>query len=204
MGSLRRLSTSLVLGLGLALMLTTPALAQFSDSYVFLKGVRDRDGDKVMEVLNKPGAPAINTRDPFTGEAALHIVVKRHDMQWLAFLLGKDANPNIKDRDGNTPLMLAAHLGDVESVRLLIQVGATVNAVNNGGETALILATQRRDPATVRLLTSSGADPRQRDTIAGKSAYDYAREDSRGTAIVKILDDAKPVAKPANVAGPTR
>jgi hypothetical protein len=53
----------------------------------------------------------------------------------------------------------------------------------------------------VRLLLSSGADPRLTDRIAGKSARDYAAEDSRSAAILKVLERprrkaARPVAGP--------
>jgi len=51
---------------GLALACATPAMAQFSDSYNFLKAVRESDGDEAMKYLNKPGAPVLNTRDPST------------------------------------------------------------------------------------------------------------------------------------------
>ena len=60
-----------------------------------------------------------------------------------------------------------------------------------------------RDVALVHLLMDSGANPKIADTIAGKSAADYAADDPRGAAIAKILADAKPVAKKA-IAGPVR
>ncbi|WP_174274902.1 ankyrin repeat domain-containing protein [Sphingomonas bacterium] len=190
--------------LAVATGLTVPAAAQFSDSFSFLQAVKDRDGDKVMPLVNKPGAPVINTRDSNTGETALHIVTKAHDMTWLGFLLQKGAQPNMKDRQGNTPLMVAAQTGDADAARLLIDVGATVDAINNSGETPLIRATLNRDINMVRLLTLAGADPKIRDTIQGKSAQDYAREDRRSTAIAKTLDEIKPRGPSATVAGPAR
>lgn len=186
-----------------ACALTAPAIAQFSDTYSFLQGVKDRDGDKVMPILNKSGNQVINTREPNTGETALHIVVKKHDMTWLAFLLQKGANPNLKDRQGNTPLMAAAQTGDVDSGRLLIAVGATVDTVNDSGETPLIRAVLNRDVAMASLLVQNGANPALRDTMQGKSALDYAREDKRGTAIVKVLEVAKPKGPSATIAGPS-
>lgn len=188
-----------MLGLGLA----PPAAAQFSDSYSFLQAVRDRDADKVMPLVNKPGAPVLNTRDRNTGETATHIVVKRHDVAWLAFLLDRGAPVDPKDNQGVTPLMAAAQTGDMESARLLIGQGAKVNLVNNSGETSLVMAVHRRDTAMIRLLITSGADPKIPDTIAGKSADDYAREDPRGAAVVRVLADAKPSNKPSGkISGP--
>ena len=188
-----------------SLALAAPSVAQFSDSFSFLKAVKDRDGGKAMPFLNKPGAPVLNTRDPSTGETALHIVTRAHDMTWLSFLLSRGANTEIKDKDGMTPLLAAAQTGDADAARLLITAGANVNAINGSGETPLIFAVRNRDLATGRMLVTAGANPEARDTIAGKSARDYATEDRRGTAMLKLLDEAKP-AKPANgkISGPVR
>jgi ankyrin repeat protein len=179
-----------------------PAFAQFSDSYNFIKAIRDRDGDKVMTFLNKPGAPVMNTRDGATGEGALHIIIRRHDTVYMQVMLARGADTNIRDKDGNSPLILSALLGDPDMVRLLLAAGANVNAVNGRGETPLIVAVQRRDATVTRALIAAGANPALSDTIAGKSARDYASEDTRGTALVKILDEAKPKINPAKMSGP--
>ena len=102
------LSCALIASLGLGLAL--PAHAQFSDSYNFLKAVRDRDGQKATDLLQKPGSTVVNSRDVSTGENALHVVVERRDTTWLSFLLGNGANPNLTDNARTTPLMLATQL----------------------------------------------------------------------------------------------
>lgn len=181
-----------------------PAMAQFSDSYNFLKAVRDKDGAKVTELIESGGGSTlINTRDYGTGESALHIVVKRRDDLWLRFLLGKGANPNLRDREGSTPLIAAVQISFPEAVATLVGTRADVNLANERGETPLIIAVQRRDVASVRLLLEGGADPTKADHIAGMSARDYAERDTRSTAILRLIDDAakKKAAKPAT-AGP--
>jgi uncharacterized protein len=178
-----------------------PALAsaQFSDSYNFLKAVRDRDGAKATEIVSKPGSTIVDTRDNGTGEAAIHIVTKRRDLTWLSFMLGKGAKTDTKDRQGNTALLLAAQIGFVEGAQLLLKLRAGVDIANSSGETPLIRAVQNRDAGMVRMLIAAGANPTKTDRLAGLSARDYAMRDSRAAAILKILDETK-TAKPA--AGP--
>ncbi len=55
------------------------------------KAVRDGDGTKVTDLLNKPGSTIVNTRDQSTGDAAIHIVTRRRDTTWLNFLLSRGA-----------------------------------------------------------------------------------------------------------------
>ena len=186
---------------GALLACAAPAMAQFSDSYNFLKAVRDANGDDAMKYLSKPGAPVLNTRDPSTGETALHISVKAHNDSWVGFLLNKGINTEIKDRDGNTALHDAALVGDPTALAYLITMKARVNATNNNGETPLILAVHRRDIDAVHALIDAGADPKIQDTIAGKSALDYAKQDPRGGAVLKALEAAKAPPK-KTVAGP--
>lgn len=192
----------LIIGLVAAMVMGAPAQAQFSDSYKFLKAVRDRDGAKVTEVIDTPGSTIINTKDYSSGEGALHIVVKRRDATWLAFLLAKGAKPDIRDNEGNTPLLISAQLGFVEGIQTLLAEGAGVNVANARGETPLILAVHNRDIASVRALLAGGANPLIPDRIAGKSARDYAAEDRRSAALLKLIDEAKPAKPAAKIAGP--
>jgi len=61
----------------LALGIAVPAAAQFSESYKFLKAVRDADGNEVMKSLKTTSSTLINTRDYQTGETALSMVARR-------------------------------------------------------------------------------------------------------------------------------
>ena len=181
----------------LAVALPVGALAEFSASYNFLKGVRDRDGEAVSKILAKPGSGAVivNTRDQSTGDGALHILTKRRDTVWLSFMLAKDADPNIRDSNGNTPLMLASQIGFAEGIALLLDRRANVDLANNSGETPLIRAVQNRDLATVRTLLAAGADPSKSDRSAGLTARQYAERDPRSGSILTAINDAKPKAK---------
>jgi len=184
----------------LVLATAVPAAAQYSDSYNFLKAVRERNPTKVTELLSVPGTAVVNIKDPGSGEAALHIVVKGRDYEWLSFLLSKRATPNIQNRQGETPLSIAAQLGWTEGAELLLIRGAGVDVPNQRGETPLIFAVHRRDLAMVSLLLRGGANPNRKDNMSGYSALDYARQDGRSQAIVKLLESQAAPARAA--AGP--
>lgn len=189
--------------LALALLSPVAAQAQFSESYNFLKAVKDADGQKVTDMIQKPGSTVINSRDVTTGDTALHLVVAKRDNTWLTFLLAKGANPNLTDNNGNTPLMDAVQARFEEGVRSLLSYNAQVDKPNGSGETPLIRAVQLRDVGLVRLLVAQGANPDKRDSIAGMSARDYAQRDGRTPGLVEALSAAKSSAAPKGpVQGP--
>ncbi|HYG48043.1 MAG TPA: ankyrin repeat domain-containing protein [Allosphingosinicella sp.] len=192
------------LAASMVLVLAVPASGQqqFSDSYTFLKAVKERDGDKVSDLVAEPGSVVINTRDRSNGEGALHIVVRGRDLTWLTFLLGKGARPDIQSNRGDTPLTLAAQIGWLDGAEQLLARRAGVDVPNGRGETALILATQRRDVPMVRMLLARRADPNRTDRVAGMSALDYARQDPRAGAVLKLLEAKVAPARPA--AGPAK
>ncbi|WCT73247.1 ankyrin repeat domain-containing protein [Sphingomonas naphthae] len=179
-----------------------PVAAQMmSEGYNFLKAVRERDANKAIPMLDKPGTGVVNTRDYSTGETGLIIATKGRDIPWMALMLQRKGKTELRDNNGDTPLTIAARLGFMEGAQLLVDNGAAVNLPTNGGETPLILATQKRDMAMVRYLLSAGGDPKIADRVTGKTAIDYARDDPRASIVLKMLTDAKPSAP---VAGPAR
>jgi ankyrin repeat protein len=172
------------------------AHAQFSDSYNFLKAVRDREGEEVNKLLTETNGRIVDTRDDGTGQTALHIVVQRQDSTWVGFLLQKGANPNVADKNGLTPLMLATQLGFADGANWLLDKGAKIDARNRGGETALILAVHGKNLGMVRMLLKAGASPDKRDYLAGMSAREYAQRDARGTSIANAIEDNNKAAAP--------
>ena len=164
-----------------------PAQAQFRGGYAFLQAVESRDGTKATDAL-KGDASLVNTRHPESGETALAIVTKRRDATWLRFLVSKNADPSIADRQGVTPLMHCALMNFTEGAEALLEAKAPVDQTNRRGETALILAVQAKNAAMVRLLVRNGASPDKADHIAGMSARDYAKRDDRTGQLTALLN----------------
>lgn len=179
-------------------VLSAPAMGQrFSDSYSFIKAVRERDGAKVEAMAARPGSTIVNSVDSDSGDTGLHIVARERDLLWLRFLLSHGAVADVQNREGQTPLSLATQIGWTEGVRALLAGGAKVDYPNNLGETALIIAVQRRNVPLVQLLLSEGADPRKTDRVTGYSAMDYAERDRRSAGILKMLKEQRATGRSA-------
>ncbi|ELU01926.1 hypothetical protein CAPTEDRAFT_39884, partial [Capitella teleta] len=83
-------------------------------------------------------------------------------------LLGYKADPNQKDNDGLTALMLAVCSIEDESMQgnivdILIKHKADVNLTDNGGVSALLLASIKGNVKCVKKLLGYKADPNQKD-----------------------------------------
>ncbi|HEY0326213.1 MAG TPA: ankyrin repeat domain-containing protein [Allosphingosinicella sp.] len=191
----------------LAAAVAVPVAAQqqqLSDNTTMLKAVRERDGATVERLLADPSSSAMNARDTSTGEGPLHIVVRRRDIEWLAYMLGRGARADVRSNDGSAPLHLAASIGWTEGAQQLLARRASVDITNSRGETPLILAVQGRQVDMITLLIQQGANPRHTDSVAGYSALDYARQDRRDPTIARMLE-AAPVRQQTQqqVYGPT-
>jgi uncharacterized protein len=181
---------------GLALVLSAlaaPLAAQLngSDGEAFLKAVRDDSPGKAIELLNAAGSTVSNYRG-YSGEAALHIVARRRDGSWLAYLISKGADPNMGDKNGDTALIIVSRIGYDEGARTLLAQGARVDLGNKLGETPLIVAVQQRQARTARLLLEAGANPDKADHAAGYTARDYAKRDTRTSELLKLIETVKP------------
>ncbi|WP_052850545.1 SMI1/KNR4 family protein [Streptomyces avicenniae] len=106
-----------------------------------------------------PGAPD----DPDVGTVLTHAVGSDEPLPVVSALLRAGADPNVPRPDGWTPLMLAAHGGDVAVVEALLAAGADVRAAKGSGNRrtdALRTARSRRHDDVAALLRGHGAvDP---------------------------------------------
>jgi uncharacterized protein len=187
---------------GLAAASLSPALAQQpSATYKFMEAVKQRDVNKILDAIEVPGSGLVNTRDPSTGETALHIFTRKRDLQMVRYFLSKKGDANLRDKAGDTPLLIAATIGFVDAEKALIAGGAKVDMTNGSGESPLIRAVQLRDVESVRFLLEAGANPDLRDRVAGRSARDYATADPRGGAILRAIA-AAPARSTKPVSGP--
>ena len=156
-------------GQGLGVRLPTQAAAMFGVLLaLFASCSRNllEDGDFVLEQRLAQGVDP----NPAVAQAIVH---GRSQALWL--LLHHGANPNLADRDGHTPLHLAAETGQVASLRLLLAAGADPNAADAWGVTPLHLAARGDRAEAIRLLLDAHANPAAVDA-RGFSALDVAAE----------------------------
>ena len=112
------------------------------------------------------------------------------DVEKVKDLLTKGAEVDVRDRNGMTPLLLAARKGNSETVRLLLAHGANVNAQDYYlAWTPLILASALGHKKVVKLLLEHGADIDIKDQN-GMTALKYAVKNGY-KEIVELLKRAK-------------
>ena len=104
--------------------------------------------------------------------------VRRGDVECLRRLLMAGADPNARDRHGQTALMIAAHTGESRVVGFLLENGAALDHTAKYGLSALMLAVIAGHAEIVRALVEAGADRTLRGTgapgFAGKTALELA------------------------------
>lgn len=89
------------------------------------------------------------------------------------FLLNNSADPNIKNKEGETPIFLASGFREIESVKSLLRAGADPGIVDAEGRNAIFGVLESpggQKFQTVKLLTSAGADPFVIDS-SGKNLF---------------------------------
>jgi ankyrin repeat protein len=151
------------------------------------RAVEDGDADMVKALLNRKADPN------FIGQYGHHPPVmeaasaRRVDI--VKLLLGHGADPDqvevgIPQR---TALVVAAELGDIETVTALIAKGANVNARAVERRTPLMFAAGAGQLEVVKLFLEKGADPNAK-TEDGRTALSFA-DGTKRTEVERFLRD---------------
>lgn len=110
------------------------------------------------------------------GEQFLHRAVTAGDARLAGRLIDLGAEIDARrERDGATPLMVAASRGDVALVNLLLERGAEADALDKEGESALLEAARKGHRQVVRALLASGASADVNDRFGLTSLMMAAR-----------------------------
>jgi ankyrin repeat protein len=102
-------------------------------------------------------------------------------------LIRAGANPQAANRDGATPMFLAAQNGSARMIEALIKAGADPDtAVLSHGETALMMAARTGKRDAVQLLLDRHANMNATETLRGTTALMWAAEQGH-VEIVQLL-----------------
>ena len=78
------------------------------------------------------------------------------------FKLG-EIQTNLADKDGVSPLLIAARDNSLDFCKILVANNANQNAMNKKGETALSILIDSKNVENVETILKLGADPNQQD-----------------------------------------
>ncbi|MEP9393923.1 ankyrin repeat domain-containing protein [Gordonia sp. VNK1] len=95
----------------------------------------------------------------------------------LAAYLDAGAPPDLRNRSGDSLLMLAAYHGHADTVMALAERGADVDLANDRGQTPLAGAVFKGVDDVVAALIGAGADPRAGAPTAHDTATMFGRDD---------------------------
>lgn len=133
-------------------------------------------GEAKLDVPNNAG------RTPLYSAAGLHF---KDNTEVVGLLLARGADPNARDRYGNTPLWAAAQAGKADLARMLIEAGADVNNRNKKGRTPLHWAVFTKRAEYARALLDAGAEVDARDE-QGRTPLALALEQDN-QAVAEVL-----------------
>ena len=111
---------------------------------------------------NDEGENALLLCDYGSSDIAEYYHYEKPDM--VEFLIDNGVEINVKDKEGNTPLIKACYGNNISIIRKLLKAGAKVNVKNNKGETPIIVVAKNNGLSLVLpMLVEAGADINERN-----------------------------------------
>ena len=120
-------------------------------------------------------------------ESLLHYTVKFNSLEFARLLLMHNANPDLKNANGDTPLMIACKMGKDSFIKLLIKFNANQNEKNNYGETALHMALLNGNIDIIKLLINEKTNLQQL-TESNRSMSHYAVKSGKISILKYIIE----------------
>lgn len=123
------------------------------------------------------------------GTTALHWAVRHDDLVTADLLIKAGAKVSIANREGATPMLLAAMNGNAAMIERLLKAGADPNApLSQFGDTALMMASRTGKPDAVKMLLSHGAQVNAKETWGDTTALMWAVAEGYPAAVKMLID----------------
>ncbi len=110
----------------------------------------------VVQALINVGHASVNARTP-AGDMAIFDAVNGGSVAVVEYLCSNGAALDVTDKNGFSPVHLAAMNGNADVLSMLIAKGAPINLESNAKDTPLHLAARNDHVACVKLLVDSDA-----------------------------------------------
>src|SRR6185295_10045074 len=137
----------------LALLLCAQSFAAASSDIA--DAAMNRNKDAVRSLLLKKADVNASQVD---GTTALHWAVRADDLETADLLIRAGANVAAANREGVTPMQLAAVNGNAPMIEKLVKAGVKADApLSKFGDTALMLAARTGKVDAVKVLLDNGA-----------------------------------------------
>lgn len=115
------------------------------------------DGIEMIKFLIKHGAN-VNAADNTDGETPIFVAPRWIDegysqhLDKFTYLIEHGADINFRNKNGETPLMIAAKFNKIAAARILIEHGADITIKDNNGHTAKDIAMESNNQDIVELI----------------------------------------------------
>ncbi|XP_051500684.1 ankyrin repeat and EF-hand domain-containing protein 1-like isoform X2 [Myxocyprinus asiaticus] len=128
--------------------------------YRLLQCVRAGDKPYIEKLISMGVDDLINITEPREGNGVLHLASVANDSDMLEFLIVQGARPDVQDRRGRTPLMMAAELGHDRIVSLLAKKNADMKLFDKEGKGLLFYCIQptKRHMRCLQVALNGNAD----------------------------------------------
>ena len=120
----------------------------------------------------------------------MHLCARKGNENICRLLLEHNADVNIQDADGYTPLHLCARKGNENLCRLLLEHNADVNIQGKDGSTPLHLSARRKRDCSkiIDLLVKYGVQNINIHDAEGLTPLQVARRHGNSQAVMKLVD----------------
>lgn len=139
--------------------------------FMAARGTRRKQNNKeVFDYLERLGLS--NQLINKEGRNLLHLIAARNkELPLFEHFIASGISTNLKDKEGQTPFMIAASGNTLEVVELLAKHVEDINLTDEKGRNALMMAVERNSAEVVNFLLESGADVSALDTDGNSVAY---------------------------------
>ncbi|XP_030577806.1 ankyrin repeat and EF-hand domain-containing protein 1 [Archocentrus centrarchus] len=133
---------------------------QILQIYRLIQWVHKVDKVQIEKMVQLGVQNLINLTEPQDGIGVLHVAVSANNPDLVNFLVSLGADPNIQDKKGHTPIMLAAELGNDPIVSLLAHNRADLRLLDAEGKGVLFYCVYptKRHSRCLQVLLKCGAD----------------------------------------------